>query len=295
MLRRLTPLPLLLLALAWAAPACAQAPAPAPAPPQFDPGQEIPTDPAALAGTIASNTTTVHSQIDSWRASSDTRVGSTPLEITNRGTFHQRLQLRLAQSPRLFRRVVKLLPPKLAADARDLYVAQRSLRRLAGGSARRRIRYGASLPAGRLLELYGKAQSRFRVRKRILAAINLVETRFNRLRNTSSAGAKGPMQFMPATWRIYGLGGNIRDPEDSILAAGNYLRASGAPRNYRRALHAYNHSPRYVEAIARYSRVIARDPHSFYVLHSWHFFTGSGPAFRRLTGPAPRSLVVAPE
>ena len=37
--------------------------------------------------------------------------------------------------------------------------------------------------------------------------INLVETRFNRLRNNSSAGAQGPMQFMPATWRAYGLGG----------------------------------------------------------------------------------------
>ncbi len=70
------------------------------------------------------------------------------------------------------------------------------------------------------------------------------------------------MQFMPATWRAYGLGGNIRDPGDAILGAANYLRASGAPRNYRRALYAYNHSRLYVEAVARYSRFIARDPHS---------------------------------
>ena len=292
MLRRLVPLPVIALALACAAPACAQDPAPAP--PQFDPGQPVPSDPPTLAATIASNTTTMHSQIDGWRANADTRVGPTPLEITNRGTFHQRLHLRLSQSPRLFRRVVVLLPPKLAADARDLYVALRSLRRLAGGSARSRIRYGASLPAGRLLDLYGKAQSRFRIRKRVLAAVNLVETRFNRLRNTSSAGAKGPMQFMPATWRAYGMGGSIRDPEDAILGAANYLRASGAPRSTRRALFSYNHSRLYVEGVARYSRVMGRDPRSFYVLHSWHFFTGGGPTFRRLTGPEPRRLVAVP-
>jgi membrane-bound lytic murein transglycosylase B len=102
------------------------------------------------------------------------------------------------------------------------------------------------------------------------------------------------MQFIPSTWRTYGMGGNIRDPEDAILGAANYLHASGAPRNYRRALYAYNHSRLYVEGVARYSRVMGRDPHSFYVLHSWHFFTGSGPTFRRLTGPAPRRLVAAP-
>ena len=288
MLRPIAALPLLVLALACAAPASAQTPDPA-APP-FDPGQVIPTEPGALAATITSNTTILHSEIDRWRATADTSVGSSPLEVTNRGTFHQRLNVLLGSRPRLFRQVVKLLPPKLAADARDIYVARRSLTRLAGGSARRRIRYGASLPAGQLLTLYGNAQARFGIRKRILAAINLVETRFNRLRNTSSAGAKGPMQFMPATWRAYGLGGNIRDPGDAMLGAANYLRASGAPRNYRRALYAYNHSRLYVEAVARYSRFIARDPHSFYVLHSWHYYSGSGPTFRRLTGPAPRSL-----
>ena len=145
--------------------------------------------------------------------------------------------------------MVKLLPPKLAADARDIYVARRSLTRLAGASARRRIRYGASLPADQLLALYREAYGRFRIRARMLAAVNLVETRFNRLRNNSTAGAQGPMQFMPATWRAYGMGGKIRDPRDAILGAANYLRASGAPRNYRRALYAYNHSRLYVEAV----------------------------------------------
>jgi membrane-bound lytic murein transglycosylase B len=36
---------------------------------------------------------------------------------------------------------------------------------------------------------------------------------------------------MPATWRAYGLGGDIQDPRDAILGAANYLRANGARRD----------------------------------------------------------------
>ena len=66
----------------------------------------------------------------------------------------------------------------------------------------------------------------------VLAAVNYVESRFGRLRNESVSGARGPMQFMPATWRAYGLGGDVRDPRDAIMGAANYLHASGAPRDY---------------------------------------------------------------
>ena len=76
--------------------------------------------------------------------------------------------------------------------------------------------------------------------------MNLVETGFNKLRNDSVAGAQGPMQFIPSTWRAYGMGGDIHDPRDAIMGAANYLRASGAPGNYRRALYAYNPSTLYV-------------------------------------------------
>ena len=288
MLRRLTPLLLLFLALACASSACAQTTQPAPPPPPFDPNQAIPTEPSALAGTIWSNTTILHSEIDRWRAEGDPSVGPAPREVTSRGVFHQRLHLLLADRPRLYRAVVKRLPPKLAADARDIFVAKRSLKRLAGSGARRRTRTGPALPADRLLAHYRDAQTRFRVRPRVLASVNLIESGFNRIRNNSTAGAQGPMQFIPSTWRAYGMGGNIRDPRDAILGAANYLQASGAPRNYRRALFAYNHSKLYVEAVLRYARTIARDPHTFYVLHSWHIFVRNGSGFRRITGPGPR-------
>ena len=38
------------------------------------------------------------------------------------------------------------------------------------------------------------------------------------------------MQFMPATWKSYGRGGDIQDPRDAILAAGRFLAAAGAAR-----------------------------------------------------------------
>jgi membrane-bound lytic murein transglycosylase B len=96
-----------------------------------------------------------------------------------------------------------------------------------------------------------------------------VESAFGRVRNQSVAGAQGPMQFLPATWRRYGLGGDIRDPRDAILGAANFLHQAGAPRLYARALYAYNPSALYVDAVRRYARLIARDGDAVYFLYSW--------------------------
>ena len=76
--------------------------------------------------------------------------------------------------------------------------------------------------------------------------MNFVESAFGRLRNRSVSGARGPMQFMPATWAAYGLGGDISDPRDAILGAANYLHANGAPGDEARALYRYNPSSHYV-------------------------------------------------
>ena len=64
------------------------------------------------------------------------------------------------------------------------------------------------------------------------------------------------MQFSivgsPSTWDRYGVDGNRDgrrspyDPEDAIPAAARYLRASGAPADYSRAIFAYNHADWYV-------------------------------------------------
>ena len=90
------------------------------------------------------------------------------------------------------------------------------------------FRTGPSLPARALLRFYREGERRF-VDWEVLAAVNFVETGFNKLR-AGSAGAQGPMQFMPATWRAYGLGGSVHDPRDAILGAANYLRVRSGAR-----------------------------------------------------------------
>ncbi len=120
----------------------------------------------------------------------------------------------------------------------------------------------------------------------MLAAVNFVESAFGRLRNDSVAGAQGPMQFIPSTWAAFGMGGDVRDPHDAILGAANYLRSSGAPGDYRRALYAYNPSPLYVDSVRAYARRMARSPRAFYRFYSWQVYvrtTDGGE--RRLTGP----------
>ena len=158
-----------------------------------------------------------------------------------------------------------------------------SLHRLSSSDKRRRpkVRVAPPRPPAELLRYYRAAQRRFGVGWHVLAAVNFVETGFGKLRNESTAGARGPMQFMPATWRAYGMGGDVRDPRDAIMGAANYLRASGAPGSYRRALYAYNPTPLYVDAVRRYARRIAGDPRAFYAFHAWSVWWGG----ERVTGP----------
>ena len=119
----------------------------------------------------------------------------------------------------------------------------------------------------------------------MLAAVNLVESAFGRMRNHSTAGAQGPMQFIPATWAAYGMGGNIRDPHDAILGAANYLHANGAPRDYPGALYHYNPSALYVDAVLAYAGRIRRDERNFFSYYAWQVFVRTPGGTRRITGP----------
>jgi membrane-bound lytic murein transglycosylase B len=172
-------------------------------------------------------------------------------------------------------------------EAEATLAARAALVRLTPPTRRplRSFRTGPAPPAPSLLRWYREAERRFGVGWHVLAAVNFVESAFGKLRSDSTAGAQGPMQFIPGTWRAYGLGGNVRDPHDAILGAANYLRASGAPRDYRTALYAYNRSTLYVDAVLRYANQMKRDLRSFYGYYAWQVWvrTPSGP--RRLTGP----------
>src|SRR5665647_2419788 len=81
--------------------------------------------------------------------------------------------------------------------------------------------------------LYLAAAERYRLPWTLLAGVGMEETAHGRTTATSSAGAQGLMQFMPATWDRYGVDGsgdgraNIRNDADSVMSAANYLTASG--------------------------------------------------------------------
>jgi hypothetical protein len=131
-------------------------------------------------------------------------------------------------------------------------------------------------PAEQLIPLYKAAGAAAGgVGWEYLAAIHLVETRMGRIRGDSTAGAQGPMQFIPSTWDIYGRGGDIRSNRDAIYAAARYLRATGAPADMARALRAYNNSARYVRAVTAYAKQMEADERAYLGYHAWQVYYGA--------------------
>ena len=126
-------------------------------------------------------------------------------------------------------------------------------------------------PAAELLAYYKEAEAEFNVPWPYLAAIHLVETRMGRIRGTSSAGAQGPMQFMPATWARFGKG-DINSNRDAILSAARYLVYNGAPTRMRDALWNYNHSYRYVDAVTEYAEQMIADEFAFRGYYHWQVY-----------------------
>jgi len=117
-----------------------------------------------------------------------------------------------------------------------------------------------------LLPIYQAAGIEYGVRWEILAAINEIETDYGRNLNVSSAGALGWMQFIPSSWKAYGVDAN-RDgkkdpynPVDAIFAAARYLKAAGAEEDVRKAIFAYNHADWYVDSVLMRARLIGGLP-----------------------------------
>jgi membrane-bound lytic murein transglycosylase B len=243
----------------------------------------IPERPAAVAAALVNTTSALHVALARWHGTS-----RPPAEVTLAALYQQRIERLLSRNEPLGRAVIKRLPAPVAAHVRDDVAAHRELARLTPPLRLDAIRIGSSAPAARLRAYYAEAQRRFGVPWSLLAAVNFVESHFGRVRSASAAGAQGPMQFLPSTWRRYGLGGDVHDPHDAILGAANYLRAAGVRRDPRRALYAYNPSSAYVDAIQRYARWIARDRFAYLTYYSWQVFARTTSGERRLTGPGLR-------
>lgn len=129
------------------------------------------------------------------------------------------------------------------------------------------VRTGESVPdiPDEYLALYQEVAHHYRLGVdgwSVLAAVGNVECDHGRSHATgcdrgeaNSAGARGPAQFLPRTWAEFGVDADgdgdrdVYDPADAIFGMGNYLRASGAPANWRHALFSYNHATWYVEKV----------------------------------------------
>ena len=82
------------------------------------------------------------------------------------------------------------------------------------------------------------------------------------------ARAMGPMQFIPETWRLYGVDANndgVISPDnfdDAALSAAGYLCFRGkdlaSPRGWMNALHAYNHSDQYARTVRDWATAYAQ-------------------------------------
>jgi Transglycosylase SLT domain len=204
-----------------------------------------------------------------------------PGEYASLGQRQQLAYHRLAAHPNWVPAVLNAVPASVRSAVQDNLTAAQQIGSLNGTSS--------SLPHWRiiappapdvLLGYYNEAQQASGVPWQYLAAINLIETNMGRIQGLSSAGAQGPMQFMPATWASYGQG-DVNNPHDAILAAGRYLHTHGAPQNMTRAIYAYNPSMLYVRAVQLYAQQMFASNRTFLGYYNWQVYvpTNSGDVF----------------
>jgi hypothetical protein len=121
-----------------------------------------------------------------------------------------------------------------------------------------------SVPAGRpasWLDLYRESAAEYcpGLSWTVLAAIGEIESGDGANEGPSSAGALGPMQFMPSTWQSWGTDGfgdtgapDIMNPLDAVPSAARMLCASGAASGgpaLSAAIFGYNHADWYVSEV----------------------------------------------
>lgn len=206
------------------------------------------------------------------RAEDTTRDPASPADEVRAAAFEaQVLYRQLARRPGWLRRVVRAVPRRYRAVVRAHVSARRDFRSMHYTLSDRlpAWRIVEPAPAADLLASYRRAERDHGVSWTVLAAINLVETAMGRIRGTSVAGARGPMQFIPETWDRFGAG-DINDPHDAIQAAARHLAHHGAAEGrLDRALYSYNNHPAYVRGVRAYAGVLEADPEGFRGIYHW--------------------------
>lgn len=203
---------------------------------------------------------------------------TTRSEVQRAGERQQIALRRVAHRPALARGVLARLPAPLRERTEAMIRASHLLRSMHPAAPKELAhrlpawRIEPPPPARLLLATYHEAQRRYGVGWSYLAAINMVESAFGRVHGLSTAGALGPMQFIPTTWRAYGAGGDIDDPHDAVLGAARLLAANGFTRTPLQALRHYNDSAAYARAVTLLASVMRHDPRQFLAFYSWRVF-----------------------
>ncbi len=250
-------------------PAPTSSPTPKPTAPPWDALPDPANDPAALAAQL----TMAEAFIRDPKA--------TAVQLAWAGHMEQLGISRLADFPDWTDQVLGALPAEPSAAIAGSIEAGKQLRAMHSGPIPKNLpdwHIVQPPPIEELMTYYKEGEAKFGVPWYFLASINLIETRMGRIRGDSSAGAQGPMQFIPSTWAAYGEG-DVNSYHDSILAAARYLRAAGAPGNMPRAIFAYNHDTRYVNAVTAYAEVMRADPAAYRGFYGWQVYypTKDGP------------------
>lgn len=208
----------------------------------------VTSTPAAIVQQLHADESALRSALTAWNGS-----GPTPGAVLELTVDREKLIRQIALSKKTSAAVEELAPSET-----DDVKAEQDLLKLGRSTPPPKgpIKLKPAPPATKLLAWYQEAQQRFDIPWQLLAAINFVESAFGRIRNDSGDGAQGPMQFEPATWKAYGLGGNVHDAHDAILGAANYLAANHGATDERDALFHYNPSPLYVDAVLHYAHRI---------------------------------------
>jgi len=229
--------------------------------PKFDQVPIAAEDPVALGAQLAM----AEGLIRDPKATAD--------QLTWAGHMEELALGQLSDYPDWVPQVLTALPADQKAAVSGSIEAGRQLRTMHGPIPKNLPEWHivAPAPIDELLADYHDAEAKYGVPWYFLASINLIETRMGRIRGDSTAGAQGPMQFIPSTWAAYGQG-DVNSPHDAILAAARYLKAAGAPGDMTKAVFAYNHSLGYTNAVIAYAEVMHADPAAYRGYYGWQVY-----------------------